>query len=118
MVVVSTCLIRKCIIYHRKGSGERSAFPVSSMLLIGIILFFVSLVVSLIPTFSNFGIPDGVAGAIQYGISWIVKAKDLLGVFIDLNYVLTLSNFIIGLMITLFVVDTFGYILRLARLAV
>ena len=88
------------------------------MLLIGIILFLVNLVVSLIPTFSNFGIPYGVAGAIQYGISWIVKAKDLLGVFIDLNYVLTLSNFIIGLMITLFVVDTFGYILRLARLAV
>ena len=92
--------------------------PHVSMLLIGIILFFVSLVVSLIPTFSNFGIPDGVAGAIQYGISWIVKAKDLLSVFIDLNYVLTLSNFIIGLMITLFVVDTFGYILRLARLVV
>lgn len=105
--------------YHRKGAGERiSAFPAYELLLIGIILFLVSLVVSLIPTFSNFGIPDGVAGAIQYGISWIVKAKDLLGVFIDLNYVLTLSNFIIGLMITLFVVDTFGYILRLARLAV
>ena len=88
------------------------------MLLIGIILFLVSLVVSLIPTFSNFGIPDGVASMLKFGMNWIVTAKDLLGVFIDLNYVLTLSNFIIGLMITLFVVDTFGYILRLARLAV
>lgn len=88
------------------------------MLIIGIILFLVSLVVSLIPTFSNFGIPDGVVGAIKYGLQWITNAKDLLGVFVDLNFVLSLSNFIIGLMITLFVVDTFGYILRLARLAV
>lgn len=88
------------------------------MLLIGIILFLVSLVVSLIPTFSNFGIPDGVVGAIKYGLQWIANAKDLLGVFIDLNFVLSLSNFIIGLMLTLFIVDTFGYILRLARLAV
>lgn len=88
------------------------------MLIIGIILFFVSLIVSLIPTFSNFGLPDGVVGAIKYALSWISNAKDLLGIFIDLNYVLMLSNFVIGLMITLFVVDTFGYILRLARLAV
>ena len=88
------------------------------MLIIGIILFFVSLVVSLIPTFSHFGIRDGVVGAIKYGLQWIANAKDLLGVFIDLNFVLSLSNFIIGLMLTLFIVDTFGYILRLARLAV
>lgn len=92
--------------------------PHMSMLLIGIILFLVSLVVSLIPTFSNFGLPDGVIGAIKYALNWISNAKDLLGIFIDLNYVFMLSNFVIGLMITLFIVDTFGYILRLARLAV
>lgn len=110
-------MIKNSNLLVERGQGNAVRSPHISMLLIGIILFFVSLVVSLIPTFSNFGIPDGVAGAIQFGISWIVKAKDLLGIFIDLNYVLTLSNFIIGLMITLFVVDTFGYILRLARLA-